>query len=437
MFQNTIASSPVSHTEVNGGSLLAFWRASRASFCGPSFLKEKRTQNPSTMPTPTKIHLTAHREKRILESLLQELTETENKTSFLSVCNSDTKTFGRPGDPIRSDCQKKRLQFQKLLKRSPDKFIALLQSHGLSMPTMSTTRRSEEPTEVEDDMQQTPKKKMSSKAPSVDKETKSKSPKVEPSNLGKWIVLANGQDCYADRIYNVSIDPMDCGLTPHVDLVQHLPAVRFDTTDAHVKAECFSLMISAELADIEKGLVTIHRTTTKNAVALSLPALKSSLRADLEESDQPEDQRKKLLAASRNFKVRNPKTKKLDRFWVAEAWEEHETVLSTMQQEQREDGNEFAVAMRIILLVFPSHVEFSCKVFPQNEDDSGCLLASSEGYKIGNQQIARLRWLLPTSNTTTIRKKVKRKEVNDLADRITQGFGIDDDEDDEDEGMMI
>ena len=250
----------------------------------------------------------------------------------------------------------------------------------------------------------------------------------EATHLGKWVTLSSGQEIYADRVEEVSVDPMDCGLNPYLDLVQHLEAVRFETNDAIVKNECFGLQKSAELRDIELGLVTLRRTTIPNAVALTMPLLSASLRADIVEGDQPDDQKKKLLAAARNFRIRNPKTHKMDQFWVPEAWEYHETVLSKIQQAQADDNKEFEVAMRTILLVFAKHVEIDFKVCPVLEEENGLIKASSEGYKSGKQGICRLRWLLCTTNTTVVRKKVKTKTIDDLADRVAKGFDINDDE---------
>ena len=388
------------------------------------------------MPTPTKISVTQNQEKKILEAILEEQ-ESAGTITFASICNRDLRTFGKPGDSVRRDCQSARRNLLKLESRTPKKFLSLLQKHDL-------IKRYETRMEVVDDTAGAGGKgKMPAKEPSKPKGAKSSAEggtktstnnkAFEATHVGKWITLANGQDIYADRVEQVSVDPMDCGLNPYLDLVQHLEAVCFETADAILKAECFALQRSAELKDIELGLVSIRRTMIPNAVALILPLLHASLRADAEENDQPDDQKRKLLAAARNFRMRNQKTKKMDSFWVTEAWETHETVLSKIQQSQADDNKEFEVAMRCVLLVFPKHVEFDFKVCPVLEETNGAIKASSEGYKSGKQGICRLRWLLTTSNTTIVRKKVKTKVVDDLADRVAAGFEIDDD--DEDEGM--
>ena len=373
----------------------------------------------------------------LLEAILEEQ-ESAGTTTFASICNRDLRTFGKPGDAVRKDCQSARRNLLKLESRTPKKFLSLLQKHDL-------IKRYETKMQVVDDTAAAKSKsqsKMPAKEPAKPKATatadggaKSSTNKeaFEASHVGKWITLSNGKDIYADRVEQVSVDPMDCGLNPYLDLVQHLEAVRFETDDAIVKAECFALQRSAELKDIELGLVSIRKTMIPNAVALTMPLLHASLRADAEETDQPDDQKRKLLAAARNFRMRNQKTKKMDSFWVTEAWETHETVLSKIQQSQAEDNKEFEVAMRCVLLVFPKHVEFDFKVCPVLEEANGTIKASSEGYKSGKQGICRLRWLLTTANTTVVRKKVKSKVVDDLADRVAAGFEIDDDE--EEEGM--
>ena len=363
--------------------------------------------------------------------------------SFEQVCDSDIQTFGQKGsEKRRRYCQLRRHQHLKILKRSSKGFNKLLAKFDIaSEDDMPPTRSSTGATMASPEAQKSATKQQQ-RTPTAPKEGEKDQKKHEdeaikdpedPIIVGKWIHLSSGQECYADRVEKVSVDPLECGLNPFVDLIEHIEGVKCETPKAIVKAECVSVMLSAELRDIELGLISLRRTTIPNAVALFSPLLKASLRADINEEDQPDDQKKKLFNAAKNFMMRDPKTKKMTHFWCPEAWERHESVLSKIHQSQEEDGKEFAVAMKVILLVFPSRFRFSCEVSPANEMENGAFLASCEGFKSHGQGISRMRWLLTTDAISVIRAKVQTKEVNNLAKQIANGFDIDEDED---EGMI-
>ena len=382
------------------------------------------------MHSPTKVCISETVEKQVLLSLEKTLRGEETR-SFEEVCEEDKKTFGSRGSDKRRDCQTRRNQFLKTRKRSIKNYNKFLEKFGIPIEGPLTMAPQDESTKKQPSRTATTSSAKKDEPKSTAAQAKTS---TEPVSLGKWVYLKNGQEVYADRVVEISLDPMECGLNPYVDLVQNLPTVRFDTPNAIVKTRCFSLLKAAEVNDVE--LIDLRQTLIPNALALTIPLLPASLRCDIVESDQQADQRKKLLNVSRNFKVRDAKTKKMKDFWVPEAWEEHETTLSKIAESQAEDGKEFVVATRIILLVFPSNVRLCSKVCPALVDqDSGVIMYSCEGFKNGSQGISRMRWLVTTDDTTIVRKKAKDKApVSDLAAQIKDGFTIDDEDDEE--GMI-
>ena len=392
------------------------------------------------MPTPTKIKVSKIIERKILIHL-----ESNDSRSFLETCNLDKQSFGSKGSEKRRHCQKRRDQLCALARDNPISYKQLLLDHNIE--TMPAQTRSKATTEVVDDLEeeaprtttkQSAKSPSRKEAPKAAATTTNSSIKTEPKNVGKWIHMTDGREVYADKVVPVGIERDDAFLNAHLEYVQYLPKVQFETEDAIANVSCIALYQYAEVRDIQQGLVKLYLTKTPNALAMVTPMIPGSLRVEVGEDDDEDDQMKKLRSVKRNFMVRNLKTGKMDQMWCQSAWEEHTSTLNHFEKSQAEEGKPFEVAVKVVLLVFPEHIRFSTKFSPQLQDAQGVLLRSSELIKVDGQGISRVRWLIPTTNHTIMLNKRKKKATDDIADRMRAGMKIDDEDDElENEGMVF
>lgn len=261
----------------------------------------------------------------------------------------------------------------------------------------------------------------------------------EKKKIGEWFFYVHGVEGYADAVLPVSTEEGDEHLNDPLEYVQLIPSVVFEQKDEVYDCECISIFLSAELNDIGQGLVELYQTLRPNVLLLVRPWLASSLRVDLHGKDSELDHRRKLAAVARNFKFRDAKTQKMDEFWCQSAWEKHMMTMSNVAKQQRAEGKRFQTFTKSCLLVFDERIEFDFTVNPEAvASETGKIKPSSEVITKAGQSITRLRFLLPTSNYRTIREKIADQEIDDTIDRLAAALNIvDDEEDDEFEGMNI
>lgn len=256
----------------------------------------------------------------------------------------------------------------------------------------------------------------------------------EKKKMGEWFFYVNGSEGYADSVSQVSVLEGEEHLNDPLEYVQKVPSVVFEQKEEVFDAECISIFLSAELVDI--GLVELYQTMRPNVLLLVRPWLSSSFRVDLNGKDTEDEHRRKLLAVSRNFKVRNPKTQKMDTFWCQPAFDKHMMTLTNVEKQQRSEGKQFQSFTKACLLVFDESIEFDFTVFPDGaSSETGKIKPSSEVITKSGQSITRLRFLVPTSNYRTIRTKIADQQIDDTTDRLAAALNISDEDDAYDEGM--
>ena len=389
------------------------------------------------MSTPQKTKLSDYCIGRILQTIEDQRNGAESR-SFLQICNDDKRTFGSKGSSKRRDCQVRRNKFIQIARTNPSNYQDFLNKYCEGIMASTAEIKDDIPSENNNDTKQKTRSASTKKNESAHSQAK-KREEPDPVNLGKWFHFLNGQEIYADKVVAVGTGDEEAFLNAHLDYLQHLPAVRFEDEKRIHDVECYAMHQAVEVTDIELGLVSLRRTTMPNAVAMCLPLIPASLRADFVEEDKETEQVKKLKTVAKNFMVRNMKTGKLDKFWCQPAWDAHQKTLANVQKSQAEEGKKKEVAMNVILFVFPKDVEFSSDAFA-SEDDQGVIVSNFEPFLAKGQAITRLRWLLPTTKSELIRDKLRGKaSVNDVADRLKQAVlsaGNSNSDDEEVEGTI-